>query len=125
MRPQWFGDQAAEPVAWLIDGLLPQEGVCLLTGQTGVGKTFIAIELAAAIIAGAAFAGKRVERPGSCIMIAREGAFEIPIRFRAAANNHKRQADVRPQLPFGWLRECPPLIDPASLQKLCDMTVEA
>jgi putative DNA primase/helicase len=40
------------PMEWLVHGILPKQGLAALYGQSGVGKSFLALDLAAAIAAG-------------------------------------------------------------------------
>jgi hypothetical protein len=55
-RLRWHGESGAPPVrAWLVNGLLPETGVGLISGQWGTYKTFVALDLAAAVMAGLAF----------------------------------------------------------------------
>src|SRR5262249_47704508 len=45
----WHGDRDKIPArAWLVEGLLPEIGSGLASGQWGTYKTFVALELAAA-----------------------------------------------------------------------------
>jgi len=50
----WHGDKdKTAKRSWLIEGLLPETGSGLASGQWGTYKTFVALDLAAAVIAGA------------------------------------------------------------------------
>ena len=60
------------PIKWIIDDILPCEGLAILYGQPGVGKSFIAMDIAAAISSGLTFFNKKVKK-GNVIYIASEG----------------------------------------------------
>lgn len=64
-----------EPVLegrWLIHGLLPSQGVATIYGHSGTGKTFVAQDLAAHIVSGAAWNGEHVES-GLVVYVVAEG----------------------------------------------------
>jgi AAA domain-containing protein len=121
----WHGkqyDRANRPS--LIKDLIPETGSGLLSGQWGMAKTFVALDLAASIVVGMDFAGHEVVRRGGVLFVAAEGASEIQIRLQAVvqhkvspqldalrANNpflHASYPDLD-ELPFAWLEECPSL----------------
>ena len=126
---QWHGD--ADPNAdraWLVAYTLFEVGRGLLSGQWGTGKTFTALDLAASVMTGEPFAGKRVMRTGGVLFIAPEGASEIPIRLRGLVESKLkgfaltqalagRDIDLE-RLPLAWIEECPPLVTPASFDRL-------
>ena len=68
--------------AWLIDDFLPASGPAVLFGCSGSGKTFFALDIAAAIAEGREWAGRYVER-GPVIYLAAEG--QSGFRNRLAA----------------------------------------
>jgi AAA domain/Bifunctional DNA primase/polymerase, N-terminal len=80
----WYGDEPPKPPQYLIDETLPEQGVAILGGQWGAGKTFAGADLAAATIVGGEFAGKLVKRTGGCLWLAAEGETEIETRVHAA-----------------------------------------
>ena len=49
---QWIADMSPDYPPDLIPGLLPSWGVCLIAGETEVGKTLVALEIAQACLAG-------------------------------------------------------------------------
>jgi hypothetical protein len=110
----WHGqdDRLAAP-RWLVDETVPERGKGLLSGQWGTGKTFVALDLAAAVMTGGSFARRQVLRRGGVLFIAAEGAYEIPIRLRGLTGSKLRErADPvldRGHLPFAWAEACPPL----------------
>jgi hypothetical protein len=107
---RWHGesDQDADR-SWLVKHLLPESGSGLVSGQWGTAKTFVVLDLAAAVTGGT-FAGRRVARRGGVFFLAAEGAFEIPIRLKGLVVSGKAGAGVG-RLPFVWSEQCPRLLD--------------
>jgi hypothetical protein len=48
---KWHGDPHEAP-RWLVKKLLPKRGVALIAGQSGVGKSFVVLDLASALATG-------------------------------------------------------------------------
>ena len=108
------GDTPPEPPRFLVKHLLPAEGVAILGGQSGAGKTFTAIDLAAAAGTGQPFFGRRiVERVGTLILAA-EGAGTLPGRIEAV---RKAKSDGNP-LPIAWMGAVPNLADADEVKAL-------
>jgi hypothetical protein len=81
----WEGDVRVEDARkGLVANLLPETGVALISGQWGAFKTFIALDLASAVMTGAAFIKYPVMRRGGVLLFACEGQNEVAIRIRAA-----------------------------------------
>ncbi len=68
---------------WIVEGLLPQVGLGAIWGQSGSGKTFVAIDLALAIALGSPWRGQKVQQ-GEVLYIAAEDDTGVQIRFEAA-----------------------------------------
>jgi hypothetical protein len=103
----WHGSGTnAQPLPWLIKNVLPETGVVLMPGQWGMGKTFVALDLANSVARGNSFANYMCKRPGGVLYLAPEGAAFIPIRLKAL--DEKFKFDTR-KLPFAMLDYCPPL----------------
>jgi hypothetical protein len=127
---RWHGEYT--PFAdrrWLVKGILPEQGVALLAGQWGAGKTFCALDLAGAVILGAAFAGRRIARQGGVLFLAAEGASEIPIRLNTLVQEKIKpqcSAGINPgRLPFTWADEVPKLKEPDAGARLAEMAEAA
>lgn len=91
------GDAAAKPlVPWLIDNTLPLVGVGLLAGQSRVGKTFVALNLARAIATGGAFFSRPVRRPGGVLIAAAEAPETLGGRIRALCSHFHPDGVVDP-----------------------------
>ena len=73
---------------WIIKGVLPQAEVVVLFGESGSGKTFAVLDMAAAIARGVPWRGCRV-RQGRVVYIAAEGAGGFRNRCVAYAQHNK------------------------------------
>jgi RecA-family ATPase len=72
-----------KPVAWIVKKLIERGTVVLVFGDSGTGKSFFAISLAASIAAGTDFFGYPIKRPGAILYIAGEGVSGLSRRFYA------------------------------------------
>lgn len=73
---------------YLVDQLLPQQGVCLGFGESGCGKTFLAIDLSCAIATGQDFFGHETIQ-GVPLLLVGEGYYGIPKRLAAWETLHQ------------------------------------
>jgi hypothetical protein len=94
------------PRKWLVDGLLPETGVALISGQWGTYKTFCAFALAAAVMLGQEFIRFPVRRKGAVLLIATEGQSEIATRVTAAWQASRNAGNA----PFIWIESSPQLL---------------
>jgi KaiC/GvpD/RAD55 family RecA-like ATPase len=89
---------ARNPGEWIIKGVLPKGELGILFGASGSGKSFVALDMACAIVRGVAWRGKRV-RQGKVVIIAAEGGAGIRQRLKAYAAHHgltaAELADIR------------------------------
>ena len=76
-----------EPNDWFIKGLLPKADLVVLYGASGSGKTFVALDLAAAIARGVAWRDLRTKK-ARVLYIAAEGGGSVGKRFEAYARHH-------------------------------------
>ena len=91
----WVEDQPMQAgVAWLIDEAIPEIGIGFLVAKPGMGKTFLAVDLALSTANGLRFFGRAVAKRGGTHIIAAEGAYSIPQRIRAAIENKFVKADL-------------------------------
>lgn len=79
----------APPVSWMIKGVLPQAEMGVMFGESGSGKTFMVLDMAAAVAQGIEWRGRRV-RQGRVVYVAAEGAAGVRNRMRA----YRRQNDL-------------------------------
>ena len=87
----------------LIKGLLPRNGIAFIGGQSGAGKTFVAVDLAVALATGQSFFGKRTKDRVGVLFIAGEGAETIQPRLTIA----RMARNVDETLPIAWASTFP------------------
>lgn len=101
------------PISWAVKGLFPQKGLGLIYGASGAGKSFLALDLAAAIAEGRPWFGHRTQA-APVIYLCLEGAGGFLGRIRAweAANG-------RPLTPLvGFIQEPFSLLNPENVLEL-------
>lgn len=112
------GDRPATTPRELIKGLLPVEGIAFLGGQSGAGKTFVAVDLAVALAAGTEceFFGRRVRERVGVAIIAAEGHGTLPDRLRVA----KEHRGIVFPLPIAYFGLDLDLATEPDTAKLCE-----
>lgn len=89
---------------WLVSNLLAEESLAVLYGSAGVGKTFVALDVALSIATGHPLYGGTAVAQGPVVYVAGEGVYGIVRRARAWESHHARQAGnffvVREAVPF-------------------------
>jgi AAA domain len=95
----------------LVKGLLPETGCGLLSGQSGTYKTFVALNLAAAIATGKPFAGYSIKRPGATLAFVSEGASGWQQRLDAVSKHSYDSA----RLPIAYTGDPVCLLEPANV----------
>ena len=121
---RWYGEQDSSLTRrWLIKHTIPETGVGLLSGQWGTFKTFVAIDLAGAVMTGNPFAGRSVKRRGGVLFLAAEGSGEIPIRICGLTEG--KFPEYKSNLPFAWIEGCPTLTDKGAIEQLTHIAKEA
>ena len=78
---------ALPPVRWRVRGVLPQEGIAAIYGPPGSGKSFLALDVLAAIATGRPWFGYRVQS-APVLHIALEGEAGIAQRVQAHQTRH-------------------------------------
>jgi hypothetical protein len=117
------GDKNRQPSkGWLIKHLLPAVGHGLLSGQWGTGKTFVVFDLAAALGTGQPFLGHPVKRQCGMLLIAAEGAGEVPLRLDAVI---RAKCGGMERAPFRWYEETPLLLQKGAAETLIAMARQA
>jgi len=94
------------PASWLIKGVIPYGELIVLYGESGSGKSFMALDMAMAIAQGREWRGKKVKQ-GRVIYIAAEGAAGFRLRLKAYGEHHGLDINV---LPFGVIHASPNLM---------------
>ncbi len=77
----------------IIPGLIEAGSLCLLAGQSGVGKTFFAIALAFAVVSGSPWFGREVRR-GAVVYFAAEAPHGAMVRAVALCIHHAASRDL-------------------------------
>lgn len=62
------------PINWCIDSLIPEGAICILAGDTGVGKSWVLFHLAQAVAAGLPFLGHFEVKQGSVLYLDAESS---------------------------------------------------
>jgi len=117
------GDPDPRPLkSWLVKHLMATTAVGLLSGQWGTGKTFVALELASAVMTGQPFLGRMIKRQCGVLFLAAEGSDEVRIRLEATV--HEKCGSM-PRAPFRWYEIVPVLLQPGAADKLIAMARQA
>ncbi|NBR91764.1 MAG: hypothetical protein EBS68_18070, partial [Rhodobacteraceae bacterium] len=97
-----FDDITDEPVEWLIEKVIPKQGFVALYGPPGSFKSFIALDLAAAIARHREWFGQKASpsENGAVIYVAGEGHGGIGARIKACRIYHNIEAGT----PIYFLR---------------------
>lgn len=100
----------------LIKRILPRDGVTMIGGQSGAGKTFALIAMAMALATKTEFLGFPVREKCGVIICAAEGAPTLPARLEAA----RKAAGVTGPLPIRIVTRVPNLSDVAQLESFVE-----
>lgn len=76
-----------QPSDWLIKGIIPRGKLILAFGGSGDGKSFVVLDMLAAITRGVTWNDRKVEK-GRAVYICAEGAGGFPSRLEAYAREH-------------------------------------
>lgn len=80
------------PPEWLIKGVVPKADVALVFGASGSGKSFIVLDIGAAIARGVPWRGHKTIK-GRVLVVAAEGAGGFGKRLKAYAQHHQISID--------------------------------
>jgi AAA domain len=95
--------------AQLVDGLIVENGIVILVAKYGVGKSFVALDLALSIASGqATFLGRTLRKSGPVLYLLAEGVGRFKLRLLAWKNLHR----VKRALPFYSLNNPVDLLKP-------------
>lgn len=75
---------------WRVDGLLPEQGLAMIYGASGSGKSFFTLDLVMAIARGVPYGYERLDTlPGRIVYVVAEGAGGFRKRLRAYRTHHR------------------------------------
>jgi len=117
----WHGDVSpVDSRPYLVEGLIPEEGCGLISGQWGSYKTFNALELAHCVMTGRPYLGFNIRRPGGVLFFAFEAPSEIAVRLQGALD-HKGDKRFE-RAAFAWHVSLPvPLTHPRAADIIITM----
>lgn len=77
------------PIPWIIKGWMPAYATMMIYGESGIGKTFVALDMACHIATGKQWNNLKT-KPGAVVYLAGEGNYGLRQRVAAwaIANNH-------------------------------------
>jgi hypothetical protein len=81
------------PLKWRVESLLPVQGIAALYGSAGIGKSFLALDLAIAIASGKNWFGKRIN-PTTVRYCALEGFHNYSNRISAWKKENKQELPI-------------------------------
>ena len=73
---------------YLVDEILPAQGIGILYGPTGLGKTFVALDMALSVARGVPFAGEYEVEQGATVYVALEAPSGVKKRLAAYKREH-------------------------------------
>ena len=85
---------------WLVEGLIPAKGAMALIGQSGVGKSFLAWDLAIAAASGASWCGYKLSPAIDSVYVGLEGRAGYKGRGSALELRNGRELPERFKLIF-------------------------
>jgi hypothetical protein len=111
-KPNRFKVEALEdfvqrsPPRWIVKGVLPDADLIVLFGESGSGKSFVALDLAGAIARGISWRDRKV-RQGRVVYVAAEGAGGFRNRVAAYCQEHQLQPQ---DVPLAVIADAPNLL---------------
>ena len=75
---------AGQPMGWIVRDVLPRAELAVIYGESGAGKSFVTLDLCAAIMRGIPWRDKRTTK-GRVVYVCAEGAGGFKARLRAYA----------------------------------------
>lgn len=112
---------AGKPPAWIIKGVLPRAALVVLYGESGAGKSFMALDIMGAVARGVDWRGHRTVAPLKCGYIAAEGAAGFRNRIQAYASHNG--IDVA-HLPLSVLTGAPNFLERDDILDLGQAMIE-
>lgn len=106
---------------WRVDNVLPAEGIAMVYGPSGVGKSFFTLDVLGCIADGRAYGAKQhVVKRGRVVYVMAEGAGGMRKRVRAY-----RQRYPATHSNFNIIAAAPNLMTPADVGEICNAIMES
>lgn len=86
-----------KPAEWIVKGVLPRAEICVIYGESGSGKSFLTLDLSAAITRGIVWRDLPVMQ-GKVVYVIAEGAGGFKKRLRAYSQEHKCELHELPSV---------------------------
>jgi KaiC/GvpD/RAD55 family RecA-like ATPase len=96
----WDGEEQPKPTPALIKRVLPRDGLVMLGGKSGAGKSYVAVHLAICLAAMTPWFGNAPRMQSNVLYIAAEGGPNMVPRIAAA----KKAAGISDRLPIRVIR---------------------
>jgi len=96
---------------WQIEDVLPEDSLAMLYGPSGLGKSFVALDMGLCIATGTAWHGRKVAQ-GPIVYICGEGKNGILKRVEGWCQHHNID---RSTIPFYITTRAAPLLDPETV----------
>lgn len=110
-EPADFSD--GPPLDWIVRGVLPRAELAVVYGESGSGKSFLALDLCAAVGRGVKWRDRDVSR-GPSVYVCAEGARGFKTRLRAYARGHNAAIHELPAI----IADTPNLTDAAEVGEI-------
>jgi AAA domain len=108
------------PSPALVDGVLFMNSLAMLYGPSGIGKSFLAVDIALHVAHGNWWRGRPVTG-GPVLYVAAEGAAGLGLRIKAWETHHRTHHETH---PVEWLPWAVNIHDPAWAAALADVVAE-
>ena len=97
---------SGRPMEWLVRNVLPRAELAVIYGESGSGKSFLALDLSAAISRGIEWRSRRTEK-GRVVYVVAEGAGGFKARLRAYTHQHNVELHE-----LGIISDAPNMLEP-------------
>ena len=109
---------AGTPMDWIVRSVLPRAELAVVYGESGSGKSFLALDLCAAITRGIEWRSKRTKK-GRVVYVAAEGAGGFKARLRAYTRGHDAELHE-----LGIISDAPNMLEPKDAALITKRIVE-
>ena len=103
------------PLGWVVQGVVPRHGVGYVAGPSSTGKSYLALDLAGAVMLGTEFMGHEIKKTGGVLWLAAETPQHVPNRLEAW---WQAKVGDSQQLPFAHVIKVPMLTDPKGVDEI-------